>query len=501
MITSQGERMSTKMTRKKRLPWEAKGRISNKKEEDERLEKVLQYFNEGHSDNEIGYLLNPRKPMSRGSVYDYKQKLIKRGLTEKDERTGRPIRSKKSLLKQKWNRMEKLPFLQIPEIRKTWDAMKRKNKGRGLKNMGSIISRILTFCNTLEVSPKDLLSGVYGHENELKDNPYAKPDHLISLTYAMMEFREHMDNKTVRYNQDMNYCTRNEEPSIIGYVSALRELYSSNGKSVPKSYGGKGHIISGAKENFGAYNHVQLSDGAKLRGIKWFKEKYGMDYARFFAFMSEMIVRTSSLYKWMPSFAFKTITIDGILCEYAETRIYESKTDEYWTQKIYDPVVLEIAKNTPQGEQLIKENHQLFVERFARAMREFFVSEKLLSETALLSRNNPLYPKYKKYTLEYFLIRRSIYALRHSSTHMWMRRSNYNADIVAKKGWENTDTLIKAYAKMPDDYELEAGTCHYCDPPEGRNTENFLFCRPRHALVYLQNGNVPKFRTKNVIAN
>jgi|GEM_PF-6748354 len=487
------------MRRKKRLPWEPKRRISNKKEEDERLEKVLQYFNEGYSDKEIGELLNSKKPMSRASVYDYKKELIKRGLLEKDERTGRAVRSKKALLLQKWNRMEKLPFMQIPEIRKTWEAMKRKNKGRGLKSMGSIISRILTVCNTLEISPKDLLSGVYGHAKELKDNTHAKPDHLISLTYAMEGFLIHMSNKTVKYNQDMDY-TKNENPSILGYVSALRELYACNGKPVPRGYGGKGHILSGAKENFGAYNHVQLSYGAKLRGIEWFKAKYGMDYARFFAFMFEMIVRTKSLYRWMPSFGFKTVTVDGVLCEYAQTRIYESKTDKYWTQSIYDPVVLEIAKNTPQGEQLIKENFKLFESRFNRAMREFYVSEKLLPATVLLSRKDPLHPKYKRFTTEYYLTRNPTYALRHSSAHMWMRRCNYNAEIVAKKGWEDTNTLVKAYAEVPDDYELEAGTCHYCDPPEGVDNENPLFCSPRHALVYLQNGNVPKNNRKISIA-
>lgn len=489
-----------RIKRTKRLPWEPVRRISNKKEEDERLNKVLALYNEGYNDKEIGYRLNSVKPVSRASVYNYKKKLIKRGFLQKDERTGRPIRSQSSLLAQKWNRMEKLPFVQLPEIKKTWENMKRKNKGKGLKSMGSIISRILTFCNTLEVSPKDLLSGVHGHDNELKDNPFAQPDPLISLTYAMMEFREHMDNKTVKYNQEMDYCTKNEDPSIKGYVSALRGLYACNGKSIPRSYGGIGHILSNSKENFGAYNDVKLTYGAKLRGIEWFKVNYGMEYARFFAFMSEMIVRTSSLYRWMPVFTFKKISIDGIMCEYAFTHIYESKTDKHWPQTIYDPVVLEMAKNTPKGEPLIKENFKVFGERFSKAMREFFVSEKLLHEFVLLSRKDPLYPKYKKSTLEYFLIKRSIYVLRHSSAHMWMRRANYNAEIVAKKGWENTDTLTKAYAKMPDDYELEAGTCYYCDPPEGKDNENPLFCSPRHALVYLQNGNKPKISTKFSIA-
>lgn len=496
MVSSPNEKIEK---RKKRLLWEPKGRITDKKEEDERLNKVLELYNQGHSDREIGYLLNPRKPMSRFSIYNYKKELIKRGLLQKDEYTGRAVRSTKALFLQKWNRMEKLPFMQIPEIRKTWETMKRKNKGRGLKYMGSIISRILTFCNTLEISPKDLLSGVYGHAKELKDNAHAKPDHLISLTYAMEEFLVHMNNKTVIYNQDMNY-TKNDDPSILGYVSAMRELYACNGKPVPRGYGGKGHIISGAKENFGAYNHVQLSYGAKLRGIEWFKGKYDMDYARFFAFMSEMIVRTKSLYRWMPSFAFKTVTIDGVLCEYATTEIHESKTEKYWSQKIFDPVVLEIAKNTPHGERLIKENFKLFESRFNQAMREFYVSEKLLPATVLLPRKDPLHPKYKRFTTEYFLTRRSTYALRHSSAHMWMRRSNYNAEIVAKKGWEDTNTLVKAYAELPDDYELQAGTCHYCDPPEGADNENPLFCNPRHALVYLQNGNVPKNNTKISIA-
>lgn len=486
-------------TRRKRLSWVPKGRITSKKEEEERLELVLQSLNEGCNYKEIGYRLNPRKPMSRSSVYKYKEELIKRGSLQKDERTGRAIISEQARLVQKWNQMEKIPFMQISEIRKTWEAMKRKNKGNGLSNMGSVISHLLTFFNTMEISPKDLLSGIYGHEKEVWDNPFAKPDPFISLTRALEEFREHVNNKTIRYDRDMSY-TRNDEPSIKGYVVALHQLYASNGKPIPRNYGGKGHILSNAKENFGAYNHVQLSYGAKLRGIEWFKANYGMDYARFFAFMSEMIVRTKSLYRWMPSFEFKKTIIDGIPCEYAQTRIYESKTDKYWPQSIYDPVVLEMAKNTPQGKQLVEDNYKLFVEKFNRAMREFYVSEKLLPATALLPRTDPLHPRYKRFTTEYFLIRRSTYTLRHSSAHMWMRRANYNADIVAKKGWENTDTLIKAYAEMPDDYELEAGTCHYCDPPEGADNENPLFCCPRHALVYLQNGNRPKNNTKISIA-
>lgn len=483
---------------RKHLPWAPKRRVSDKKAYEEKLKRALLLIKQNKSDDDIAFELNPEKPLSRQQVYKYKQELIKRGLLEKDANSGRVVIPNKIRTAEKWAQTEKQPFLQIPEIKRTWEAMKGKNKGRGLTNMSSIISQILTVCNTLNVSPKDLLLGFYGHDRELEKNPDAEPNHLLALTYALNDFRKHMDNKTViRIYEGVE---SDEDTSILSYVLAMRQLYACNDKPVPKGYGGKGHIVSGAKENFGAYNHVQLSDKAKIRGIKFFKEKYGIEYARFFALMFEMMPRTSAMFDWVVSFQFESKHIDGILCHYAKTRIYESKTDKWWNKTIYDPAVLELARDAPQGKPIITtENRNTFEKRFGVAMREFYVQEKMLPETVLLSRKDSRYPKYKKTTTEFYLLTHAVYTLRHSGAHMWMRRSNYNGVLVANKGWETVDILTKAYAGMPDDYELEAGTCYYCDPPQNRDTENYVFCSPRHSLVYLQNGHIPKGMTGNAL--
>jgi hypothetical protein len=483
---------------RKVLPWQPKRRVSDKKALEEKLKRALLLIKQNKSDDDIAFELNPQAPISRQQVYNYKKELIKRGLLERDETSGRVIVPKKVQTAEKWSRMEQDPFLQIPEIRRTWEVMKDKNKGRGITNMKTIINQILTVCNTLNVAPKDLLLGFYGHDREMEKNPEAEPNHLISLTYAMNDFRRHMDNKTIIRIQDG--VDSDEDTSILAYVLSMRQLYACNDKPVPKSYGGKGHILSGAKENFGAYNHVQLSDKAKLRGIKFFKEKYGIEYAMFFAFMFEMMPRTTAMFDWVVSFKFESKMLDNVNCHYAKTRIYESKTDKWWNKTIYDPAVLELAKLAPQGKQIITtETRNIFERRFGKAMREFYVQEKMLPETILLPRKDPRHPKYKKTTTEYYLLTHSAYVLRHSGAHMWMRRSNYNGVLVANKGWETVDILTKAYAGMPDDYELEAGTCYYCDPPQNRDTENYVFCSPRHSLIYLQNGHIPKGMMGNAL--
>ena len=67
---------------------------------------------------------------------------------------------------------------------------------------------------------------------------------------------------------------------------------------------------------------------------------------------------------------------------------------------------------------------------------------------------------------------------------MWMRRTAFNLELVAKMGWEDTKTLSKFYARTTVKNIMQAGTCYYCRPPKTAENER-LFCSAIHALAYL----------------
>ena len=79
--------------------------------------------------------------------------------------------------------------------------------------------------------------------------------------------------------------------------------------------------------------------------------------------------------------------------------------------------------------------------------------------------------KYKKGVDGWLYTNRPIYAIRHSAAIMWMRRTAFNLELVAKMGWEDTKTLSKFYARTTVKNILQAGTCYYCRPPKTADNE------------------------------
>ena len=78
---------------------------------------------------------------------------------------------------------------------------------------------------------------------------------------------------------------------------------------------------------------------------------------------------------------------------------------------------------------------------------------------------------------------RPIYTLRHSAAMLWMSRTNFNATLVAKLGWEDPKTLSTYYAQTTVKNIMQSGMCYYCRPPQTK-TNMAVFCSPTHALAY-----------------
>ena len=92
--------------------------------------------------------------------------------------------------------------------------------------------------------------------------------------------------------------------------------------------------------------------------------------------------------------------------------------------------------------------------------------------------------KYQKGVDGWLYLNRPIYTIRHSAAQMWMRRTAFNLELVAKMGWDDTKTLSKFYARTTVKNIMQAGTCYYCRPPQTKTAER-LFCSATHALAYL----------------
>lgn len=470
---------------RKKLPWKNNRRVNGDKAAKDLENKVKALTLAGVKNNEIAKQIE-RSPQH---VWNIQNKLVQDGELKRNASTGRLEKPQNAVSKQNWEALKNEEFMQIDCIAKWVKYLESKNKGKGLASGGNNINAVFVVCSTLKISPCSVL--------DHRDPNTGEPAHLDKLTEILTEFKQRLDAGTVNYVNSkvaaqQKKQTGTQDIQMTRYAKGWASFFDAHGKSIPRNYGGKGHVVSRAKTSYAQYADVQLSD-KQIFDLLDYLAAINIGYAQIAGLMIEGITRTKPIFNWYSNLAIKEIELeDNRTYKYGEFKIFETKTETTWTKIVIDPKVLQLCENLQLGKTIFPDMSKEKITTFQDLLRKYYVKIGLLDERVLLPLDNPNHLVYPLGTNQSYLDSHPAYTLRHSGAHRGMRRTGYNATIIASFGHEDIKTLTDSYAKMPSEMLFKQKTCYYCNPPANRNTDNLYFDSIAHALIYLNNGHKSK---------
>ena len=440
-------------------------RVRSEADEARMLDRVYELTVAGRSRDEIAAYIG----RGRTTVTHYWKKLMEQGRLEKTAsgRVARPRQEKERLDYERITRSEWLAGGN-GEI-KTWiDKMRAGGKrGAGLRDWQSQVSHMYVLCRTLEVQPSAFL--VSSSETER----------------LLGEFRQKFLAGEARYIGKGSQLKSGKDTSIRQYVMAVRSFCLRNDRPLPHNIGG---VMSGKKENYGAYAGVQLSD-SEVQWVLDFMRDHSRDHdwEALTAIGHETIPRPDTLVTLKNDITIKRDAIEDTVCTYGEVSMYERKTDRSFEKLIFDPRTLELVERLRPGEPIIRNiSVPEAKRRFTKLLREAYASIGRISAEAV---DRPAVYQKVVDGDRYYLANKSAHALRHSGCHMWLRRCDYNVVYVMSLGWEDPNMITQVYGRLSHEQRLHAGRCDYCRPPKASVPDsNRLFCSWAHALVYYNGG-------------
>lgn len=264
--------------------------------------------------------------------------------------------------------------------------------------------------------------------------------------------------------------SKNPDKILINHDKAIRKFLGFLGHTVTKS-----NKVFYADDSVGGdYAHVRLSDKEFDKGLDFMEKEGGNEYRNLFGIHHETFVRPITLFKPMPRLEMQFMEEGGKVMEYAQLTVVETKQGTRYDKLILNPKVLEMTFDLKPNHMIVSEPKSEAEKKYADLLRLFYTEiGKIQSDI-----------EYKRGEEGWLYKNRPLYTIRHSSAHMWMRRTNYNADLVASMGWEDSKTLLTYYSRVSTKSIMSAGVCQFCRPPM-RETDEFSFCSANHALSYL----------------
>ena len=422
-------------------------RIRSEAGEAKMLDRVYDLTVTGHSREEISAYIGREKT----AVTRYWKMLMKQGRLEKTA-AGRVARPKQEKELRDYDQITKSEWLASGngEI-KTWiDKMRTGGKkGTGVRAWQTQVSHLYVLCRTLEVQPSAFL--VSSSETER----------------LLGEFRQKFLAGEARYIGKSRQLRSGKDTSMRQYVMAVRNFCLRNDKPLPHNLGG---VVSGKKENYGAYANVQLSDYEVQQVLDFMRDhSRDHDWEALTAIGHEMIPRPDTLATMKNDITLKQDAIEDRICTFGEMNMYERKTDRSFDKLIFEPRALELVKRLKPGEPIIRNCTTRYTKtRFCRLLREAYASIGRISAKAI---DDP--GMYKKVVDgdKFYLADKPAHSLRHSGCHTWLRRCDYNVVYVMSLGWEDPNMITQVYGRLSNEQRLHAGRCDYCRPPQGVRTE------------------------------
>ena len=181
---------------------------------------------------------------------------------------------------------------------KVWiDKMRAGGKrGAGLRDWQGQVSHMYVLCRTLEVQPSAFL--VSSSETEK----------------LLGEFRQKFLAGEARYIGKGGQLKSGKDTSIRQYVMAVRSFCLRNDRPLPHNIGG---VMSGKKENYGAYAGVQLSDSEVQQILDFMRDHstHDHDWEALTAIGHETIPRPDTLVTMKNNITIKQDAIEDTVCD------------------------------------------------------------------------------------------------------------------------------------------------------------------------------------------
>lgn len=441
----------------KKMPW-GSSRASDKDDKEKLKAEILTYSEQGKKPSEIALLVN----RTRQTVHDYQTELVKEGKLKRDPNTKHLVKTEQQKAETTFQNIIRTEFGQIPTIQKFIERAIR-DKVQGYE---ALVSSLYVICKTQDKHPDFWLG-----------------------EWEIIEAEFHNFEKRLFAGEAKLFRKTHAHAAITSqsYRKAIRNFRLRHNKFVPH---GLETILNGKKERAGAYSQVQLTHGEIYdQGAEWIEKNFGFEAMAVTLIGHEIFPRTKTLLKWIPKFEYHYADVDGHAFEYATCSVFESKTEKShpdpWDKLILHPKVIKISKEITKGKPIFSESHfQKTNSKFNQIMREYYAH---LGKIQLFDSKTNSKP-YANGTEEWHFYNKPAYTLRHSGSHEWMRRTDFNATSVALMGWEDVSTLVKFYAKAKASRLMQQGVCYYHNPPIVKDDNNPIFCSPLHSLAYMNNG-------------
>ena len=298
--------------------------------------------------------------------------------------------------------------------------------------------RLFTICKALKIHPKEL---------------------IVNFETAEKLF---LDFESLWGKINPNKTTEEYRKAIRKFLAYNKITIQPRSKAIPATTDSKGD-----------YSRVHLNNIEFTKGLEYIEKHAGFEYKALYALTHEMFPRPETLYNYMPNIEIQYADVDGKSYPYGEASIYEKKQKKHYEKIILDPRVLKITSELKKGVPVCNKPPKTIEKTLSKVLRDFYRElGKINSEV-----------KYEKGQEGWLYTNRPIYTLRHSAAMLWMSRTNFNATLVAKLGWEDPKTLSTYYAKTTVKNVMQSGMCYYCRPPQTK-TSMAVFCSPTHALAY-----------------
>jgi hypothetical protein len=321
---------------------------------------------------------------------------------------------------QQYSDLQKDEFvISYPSVKKWVDDMSVRKDGKPLAQLGDLVRRLKTVCDTLKVSPELIvLEGLDESGKEIT------PRENIEKVYRQF---------AIEFGK-----THTTNPH--GYKMALRNYAMSCNINWARGVSG---LMSGKKIGYGKYAHIKLSDEQIEQAVKIARFEMGNELlARRFRLGIETCARAQAL---------DTIPVDSIEMHpatnnaesFITVRATESKTGTTWQKFIVAPLAQEMMLDQVSSQKAT--GHQfLFLDGIAL--------EKFEAEM-----NASLKELYRRLGLtDAYFFAHPTHALRHCGAQYWLRITNWDYDLVGIIGGWKSSVLKEAYGARPAESILEA---------------------------------------------
>ncbi len=409
----------------------SRNRIYGKKRShDEILNEIVKLAQQGTQSSKIGEIVGK----SRTTVWEYLEEATKLGLVQKTS-TGRiqlPQVIKDSKV---YEVLDKDKFIKKYDVVGKWVAdMRTRNNGEPIAIWRDYLSKLKTICDTLEISPYELLEPRDG-------KPYGGAESILrDFATAMQKGMLVPASKCGRKSIYPDISTR-----FPNYVKAVRNFCSVSGVAIPPKING---VLSCKNAAYGKYAHVKLSFEKIDECVKLLGQKYGYaskEQALFVFYYLTCARKEAGL-------DVKAHTVTMHESGWITCRVYESKTERTWTKLIpsdnpHQKIFLDYIKKRDGCKYLFGDSQEELNKLYKELPRIF---EEIYREAGIRE--------------EYFYIKQ-VHALRHVGAHYWLNRTKYNHAIVSRiGGWKSVQTLIDCYGQPDEDYIIKFLTDDHSGP-------------------------------------